>query len=108
MIALIGPTKLDFDLPEPKPTVIEIALLLNPHATDGGFSTNSPSQDGEQHMSRFECELVSHKLSELYEAGKVEMRTEGRWVVYEVTPDVCLTLVFLLLRHSSPHRRQTY
>ena len=108
MIAPIGPTKLNLDLPvaEP-PTLIEIALLCEDPGVDQSVSAHPPCDDQEAFLSEFERELVGNKLAELCQVGKVRMRTEGNWIVYEVTPEVCQMLLFLLLRHSTPRRRQT-
>lgn len=106
MIALIGPTKLDLDVPDyDPPAMIEIALLLENGDTDCDAAAEHNPEVACQAMSPYECELVGNKLAELHAAGQVALRTEGKWLVYEVTSEICMTLLFLLLRNSSPERR---
>ena len=108
MIALCEPTQLDLDVDAiDSPTVIEIALLCEERdPTPDDSPAERPNREG-QVMTEFECELVGAKLAELHAAGRVQLRAEGKWLVYEVSSEVCMTLLFLLLRHSSPPRRHS-
>ena len=96
MIASIGPTNLDLEVDE-GPADIEIALLL--------AEESSTSDGGESQVPDMELQVVAAQLEQLYAAGRIDRHTEGGWIVYRVTPNVCRTLLLLLLKRneSVPH-----
>ena len=103
MIALVGPTKLDLELPaDNSVALIEIAFLIQDEEieTVDGFSEAEENIDCHE-LAPWETELIGERLAELHAAGVVRRRLDGRWLVYEVTPDICRMLLLLLLKRSS-------
>ena len=99
MIALIGPTRLDLT-PPVEESFVEIALLVDDEVEVE--DANLEEDEVECHeLAPWESELLGDRLAELYDAGVVRRRPEGKWLVYEVTPDICRMLLLLLLKRSS-------
>ena len=92
MIALIGPTNLELEVDE-GPAEIEIALLM--------ADEQSSSEADRPPTVDVEIQIIAGQLELMYAAGRVNRHTDGSWIVYTVTPNVCRRLLFLLLKRSN-------